>query len=409
MGRAPFGPSGRIGGFPAVNSARIPVRAQLRNHMGNNVFHWLAERLATHRWQYRALQLSGWGGYTLLTFVGSFFWVENHWLHTGYIAAATASGVLLSEVMRRGFQRLWNKPPALRLFGSLGVVALAAVLWAAIKFAGSAWLYGTEKGEHPAVLAVYWFSYSFLILMTWAALYYGIKYYQTSLAQQAKALRAESMAHQAQLKMLRYQLNPHFLFNTLNAISTLILDSQGRTANDMVSRLSQFLRHSLDNDPMQKVTLAKEVEALMLYLDIEKVRFDDRLAVNVDLDGDSPRALVPSLLLQPLVENAIKYAISQREWGGEINIKARVFAGELLLEVSDNGPGVSEEVLAGLGSGQGVGIRNTCERLRALYGPEQKVRFRNRNEGGLAVHIRIPYQQESRHEWQPRQTESHRH
>jgi len=361
--------------------------------MGNTAFQWLSARLATERWQYWALQLAGWGGYTLLTFVGSFFWVKNHWLHSSYIAVATASGVLLSEAMRRCFQKLWDKPPAARLFGTLCVVLLAALLWAAIKFGGSLWLYGKESDEHPAVLAIYWFSYSFMIMLTWAALYYGIKYYQASQTQQEKTLRAESMAHQAQLKMLRYQLNPHFLFNTLNAISTLILDSQGRTANDMVMRLSQFLRHSLDNDPMQKVTLAKEVEALMLYLDIERVRFADRLGVNLDLEGESPRALVPSLLLQPLVENAIKYGISQREWGGEITIKARVFAGELLLEVSDNGPGMPEEDLARLGSGYGVGIRNTCERLRALYGGEQKVRFRNRPEGGLAIHIRIPYEQ----------------
>ncbi|WGL15052.1 histidine kinase [Microbulbifer bruguierae] len=362
--------------------------------MGNSVFNWLSDWLATERNQYFALQFSGWAGYTLLTFIGGSFWVENHWLYTGYIAVATASGVAISEAMRRGFQRLWDKSPAHRLLGTLGAVMVAAVLWAAIKLGGSLWLYGKESDNHPVVQAIYWFSYSFLIYLTWTALYYGIKYYQASLLQQEKALKAESIAHQSQLKMLRYQLNPHFLFNTLNAISTLILDQDGKTANSMVTHLSQFLRHSLDNDPMQKVTLAKEVEALMLYLDIEKVRFADRLRVNVDLDGDATRALVPSLLLQPIVENAIKYGISQREWGGEITIKARVFAGELLIEISDNGPGVSEAVLAGLGSGSGVGIRNTCERLRALYGNEQKTRFCNRAEGGLAVHLRIPFEQD---------------
>ncbi|MFV8780991.1 sensor histidine kinase [Microbulbifer sp. SA54] len=363
--------------------------------MGTSVFSWLSDKLASQRCQYWALQCSGWGGYTLLTFIGGFFWVENHWLYTGYIAVAAASGIAISEAMRRGFQRLWDKPAASRLTGSLLVVILAAALWAAIKFGGSLWLYGKESEEHPVVLGVYWFSYSFLIYMTWAALYYGIKYYQASLLQQEKALKAESIAHQSQLKMLRYQLNPHFLFNTLNAISTLILDQDGKTANNMVTRLSQFLRHSLDNDPMQKVTLAKEVEALELYLDIEKVRFADRLQVNVDLEGDAPKGLVPSLLLQPLVENAIKYGISQREWGGEINIRARVFAGELLIEVSDNGPGVSEAALAGLGKGSGVGIRNTCERLRALYGDEQKTRFCNLPGGGLAVNLRIPFEQDA--------------
>ncbi|WP_444895354.1 sensor histidine kinase [Microbulbifer sp. SSSA005] len=362
--------------------------------MGSKTLQWLSQKLASRRSQYWALQLSGWGGYTLLTFVGSFFWVNDHWVHSGYIIVATTAGVILSESMRLGFHRLWSKPPAMRLLGSLLLVVMAAVIWAAIKFTGSLWLYGHDGDEHPALLAIYWFTYSFLILMTWAALYYGIKYYRSSQAQQEKALRAESMAHQAQLKMLRYQLNPHFLFNTLNAISTLILDNDGRTANNMVTRLSQFLRHSLDNDPMQKVTLAKEVEALMLYLDIEKVRFADRLGVNLDLQGESPQALVPSLLLQPLVENAIKYGISQLEWGGEIGIKSRVFAGELLLEVSDNGPGMSEEELRLIGKGYGVGIRNTCERLKALYGDDQRVRFRNRPEGGLSVNIRIPFEQE---------------
>ncbi|MBN8429925.1 histidine kinase [Microbulbifer salipaludis] len=362
--------------------------------MGTSVFNWLSEWLTSERNQYWALQWSGWAGYTLLTFIGGFFWVGNHWLYSGYIAVATASGIAISEGMRRGFQRLWNKAPAQRLAGTLGVIILGAALWAAIKFGGSLWLYGKESDEHPMVMAIYWFSYSFLIYMTWTALYYGIKYYQASLLQQEKALRAESIAHQSQLKMLRYQLNPHFLFNTLNAISTLILDQDGKTANSMVTRLSQFLRHSLDNDPMQKVTLAKEVEALMLYLDIEKVRFADRLQVRVDLEGEAEQALVPSLLLQPLVENAIKYGISQREWGGEIRIKARVFAGELLLEVSDNGPGMPEAELVHLGKGNGVGIRNTCERLQALYGAEQKTRFCNRPEGGLAVHLRIPFERD---------------
>ncbi|GAA5445906.1 hypothetical protein Misp06_04113 [Microbulbifer sp. NBRC 101763] len=362
--------------------------------MGNKAFQWLSQRLSSHKSQYWALQLSGWAGYTLMTFISSFFWVKDHWVHSGYIAMATTAGILLSGSMRYGFQRLWNKPPATRFLGSLLLVVLVAALWAAIKFGGFLWLYGKVSDENPVWQATYWFSYSFMILTTWAALYYGIKYYQTSQTQQAKALRAESMAHQAQLKMLRYQLNPHFLFNTLNAISTLILDNDGRTANNMVMRLSQFLRHSLDNDPMQKVTLAKEVEALMLYLDIEKVRFADRLGVRLDLQGESPQALVPSLLLQPLVENAIKYGISQLEWGGEIGIKARVFAGELLLEVTDNGPGMSEKELRLIGKGYGVGIRNTCERLRALYGEDQRVRFRNRPEGGLSVNIRIPYEQE---------------
>lgn len=128
------------------------------------------------------------------------------------------------------------------------------------------------------------------------------------------------MAHQAQLKMLRYQRNPHFLFNTLNAISTLILDNKKHIANNMVTHLSRFLRYSLDNDPMQKITLEQEVDALNLYLNIEKIRFDDRLTLEFLVEEEAAQALIPSMLLQPLVENSIKYAVARSESGGTIRL-----------------------------------------------------------------------------------------
>ncbi len=128
--------------------------------------------------------------------------------------------------------------------------------------------------------------------------------------------------------MLRYQLNPHFLFNTLNAISTLVLDGQNRIANLAVSRLSEFLRYTLDQDPMKKVTLRQELDALNLYLGIEKLRFGDRLKLEFDVDERSETALVPSLLLQPLVENSMKYAIAPREQGGSVTVIAGIEGGE---------------------------------------------------------------------------------
>jgi LytS/YehU family sensor histidine kinase len=199
------------------------------------------------------------------------------------------------------------------------------------------------------------------------------------------------MAHQTQLKMLRYQLNPHFLFNTLNAISTLIMEHRADTANRMVTELSRFLRYSLDNDPMQKVSLAQEVDAMKLYLDIEKVRFEERLEIFFELDEAARKARIPSLLLQPLVENSIKYAVARSESGGSIRLMARVFADELLIELSDDGPGVPnlEQVLA---SAQGVGLNNTRERLRVLYGDNHSCKFTNLEPHGLRVSIRIPYE-----------------
>ena len=179
--------------------------------------------------------------------------------------------------------------------------------------------------------------------------------------------------------MLRYQLNPHFLFNTLNAISTLVLDGQNRTANLAVSRLSEFLRYTLDQDPMKKVTLRQELDALNLYLGIEKLRFGDRLRLEFDVDERAESALVPSLLLQPLVENAMKYAIAPREQGGAVTVIAGIEGGGLRLAVVDDGPGLPPAVANA--NGRGVGLRNTRERLKVLYGDAHSVEVARRIAG----------------------------
>ena len=199
--------------------------------------------------------------------------------------------------------------------------------------------------------------------------------------------RHAALAQEAQLKMLRYQLNPHFLFNTLNAISTLILDNRNSVANSAVTGLSEFLRYTLDQDPMKKVTVAQEIDALNLYLDIEKLRFGPRLTIEFAIDANASTMLMPSLLLQPLIENAIKYAVSPREQGGKIRIGGHVTGGMLQLEVSDDGPGLVD--CSRLTNGRGVGIRNTRERLQVLYGERGVVDVRN-TEPGLRCALTFP-------------------
>jgi LytS/YehU family sensor histidine kinase len=231
---------------------------------------------------------------------------------------------------------------------------------------------------------------SFYILLCWSGLYFGIKYYQQLQDQTEQTLKATSAAHQAQLKMLRYQLNPHFLFNTLNAISTLILDGANKAANQAVSRLSDFLRYTLDNDPMSRVTLGSELSALDLYLEIEKVRFGDRLIVEKSIETRVQDALVPSLILQPLIENAIKYAITPSEEGGTLKISARVQHNTLVLQLSDTGPGL------GNGNGNqkssGVGLQNTRQRLQQLYGDNQAFTLAPNEPTGLTITINLPYE-----------------
>lgn len=206
-----------------------------------------------------------------------------------------------------------------------------------------------------------------------------------------KRLSAESRAKDAQLKMLRYQLNPHFLFNTLNAINSLVGTANPKRAQKMVVQLSQFLRYSLDNNPEMKIPLEREVEALMLYLEIEKTRFADRLKLDFEIGEDTRSALIPSLLLQPLIENSMKYAIAKSETGGEIRLRTRTERASLVLELSDTGTGSklqSSKIQSG--AGRGIGLRNTVDRLKAFYADNFSFDLTPSSRGGLKTVIRIP-------------------
>jgi LytS/YehU family sensor histidine kinase len=225
------------------------------------------------------------------------------------------------------------------------------------------------------------------LLLCWSALYFGIKYYENAQKQSEAALRSAALAQEAQLKMLRYQLNPHFLFNTLNAISTLILDNQNRTANHAVTRLSEFLRYTLDQDPMKKVTLRQEMEALDLYMNTERLRFGGRLKLEYAVEEPALDATVPSLLLQPLIENAVKYAVSPREEGGYIRVEGRARGDMLEITVIDDGPGLRDG--NALIEGRGVGLRNTRERLNVLYGEKHRFAVLN-SHPGIRIEIGLP-------------------
>jgi len=321
-----------------------------------------------------------------------------------YVMVITLVGMVITLGLRFVYRYLWNRPAWVQGLGFIGACAAGGFLWLKSRtyiyygwFAHSkdkeAW---AEKMGDAAELIekmsiTNFFLTTFTIMVAWSVLYFAIKYYQIFQEVQNSALKSAAMAHEAQLKMLRYQLNPHFLFNTLNAISTLVLEKQTELANRMVTKLSSFLRYSLDNDPMQKITLEQELAALKLYLDIEKVRFEERLSLELDIGEEAAQALIPSLLLQPLVENAIKYGIARAEEGGHLRIAAKVFAGDLLLELSDDGPGV-ELVDGQIPDANGVGLRNTRERLVELYGTAHSFRLSKTQPHGLTVNIRIPYE-----------------
>jgi signal transduction histidine kinase len=344
---------------------------------------------SSDRW-FWLLQFGGWAGYALVNYIGSLMH-EMRDIYGVVLILGAYTGFFMTLPLRYFYQRVWEWHPLLLMLVVILASYTIACLWAVIDNATYWEIY--KFGFTPDSKLAYFKNNiaKFYIVLSWSGLYFGIKYYRMLQSEKQKALMASSMAHQAQLKMLRYQLNPHFLFNSLNAISTLILVKDTEIANKMVNRLSHFLRFSLDNDPIKKITLKKEVEALMLYLDIEKVRFDERLEIIIDVSDEAKKALVPSLLFQPLIENAIKYAIAKTEDQGVLSLTAYIERGELKVRLCDNGPNAPEQPEL-LMRNAGVGLKNTRERLSALYGNDFSFRMTKNKPQGLCVEIVLPYE-----------------
>jgi len=216
----------------------------------------------------------------------------------------------------------------------------------------------------------------------------GWVYFQRYRERERRATELESQLARARLEALRLQLNPHFLFNTLNTVAALV-HSEPRTSERMVTRLSELLRASLDLPGSQEVPLREELAMLEKYLDIEQVRFGDRLQVRLDVPAETLDLLVPSLVLQPVVENAVRHGIEPLESDGRVEVVARVHDGTLVLTVRDNGPGPSAETRDGSRRG-GIGLANTRARLAHLYGDRHALRFAPAPGGGTEVVIEIP-------------------
>ena len=228
-------------------------------------------------------------------------------------------------------------------------------------------------------------------LMTYAAvvgLSYALDYYRESQARALKAAHLETSLMEARLKTLEAELHPHFLFNTLHAISTL-LHTDPEAADRMIARLSDLLRLTFDRSGAAHVPLKEELEFLQKYLEIEQIRFRDRLSVKFDIDPETLDAEVPRLILQPLVENAIKHGVSPKSGQGLVQVSAKCKDAGIWIEVRDNGVGLSKNARARFTNG--VGLSNTRARLDCLYGDGHRLDFAD-GSGGLAVQMLIPLQ-----------------
>ncbi len=219
---------------------------------------------------------------------------------------------------------------------------------------------------------------------------YAFSYYRRFREGQVRTLQLEAQLSQAQLHALKMQLHPHFLFNTLHSISAL-LNKDAEAARKMITRLGDFLRLTLENSGSQEVTLRQEMEFLGCYLEIERIRFQDRLVTHMDVAQQTLDAKVPNLILQPIVENAIRHGIAPRSTQGLIEIEAKQRNGTLRIQIRDNGPGLSAHRTSENVFKKGLGLANTKTRLEQLYGPAHSFNLSNNPDGGLIVTLEIPF------------------
>jgi len=236
-------------------------------------------------------------------------------------------------------------------------------------------------------LSLHWY-----VLVYWAILgaWQGLDYYRRYRERERRTVQLEGQLVQAQLQALKMQLNPHFLFNTLHSISALLHEDID-SADRMIARLGEFLRLTLDNSGEHEVRLQKEMEFLKCYLDIERIRFQDRLTVHYDIDPEVLDALVPNLMWQPIVENAIRHGIAPRSDPGCIEIRAKQMGTKLQLQVKDDGPGLRPKPGSVHPVNEGVGLANTRARLYQLYGQNHWITLCNGTERGVVVTMEIPF------------------
>ncbi len=244
-----------------------------------------------------------------------------------------------------------------------------------------------------ALTRAYFQSFDWEMMTYWAIVvaHHAVSYYRQAQERTLRASRLETQLAEAQLQALQRQLHPHFLFNTLNAISAL-MHRDVEAADQMLSRLSDLLRIALDQRGAQEVALKDELEFLQKYLEIEQARFGDRLTVSFSIEPETLDAQVPNLILQPLVENSVRHAVAVRIEPGHIEVRARRVDASLELVVRDNGPGLPPGRIAV--PGKGVGLANTRSRLERLYGASQRLTFAEPPGGGLIVTVTVPFRSE---------------
>jgi len=322
-------------------------------------------------------------------------------LTTGFPYALVSPFVFAFSI-RNPFQRAnWKRVAAIQALGIAAMLGVHVLVRAAALpvWTGDGRVYAYSWNFQARILTVRWDLIRQLFLLNSVddilegylpvvLIANALWYYQSFRSRERRTLQLETQLAKAHLETLRSQLQPHFLFNTLHSISALMM-TDVRSADKMMTRLSDLLRMSLDNGGRQLTILQQEMEFVNAYLEIEKIRFADRLKIHVDIAPEVLDAEVPSLLLQPLVENAIRHGVARLSRQGEIHIAAKADSESLQIRIRDNGPGLEQGNVQVVGTH--LGLKTTRERLRTLYGNQQTLEVRNVPGGGVEVSVRIPF------------------
>jgi hypothetical protein len=337
------------------------------------------------------LQLIGWGLYIGINVLCSLPW----WRRVDYDAfrgAFLLSSLLSSFPMYWLCHIFWQRRVRLRY--AISICMLAAfplgMLGSASAFQSALFFSKVRPPFHwvdvITATPAGWFA-----LMSWVGFYFGIKHYLALEEKHRQLIETEIMAKEAQLRALRYQLQPHFLFNTMNAISTLVLNDQPHAATEMIGKLAHLLRSTLDAPELHHIPLCDELAVTEEYLAIEAIRFGDRLIVRWDVDEDLAEVLVPRLILQPLVENAVRHGIARRPRGGFILVKVYRKGEHIAVHIENEPPEESAAVLLdGLARTGGIGMRNVRQRLEQMYGEESTMHTSINARGNFEVTFSIP-------------------
>lgn len=354
-------------------------------------------RQVSHNTLFWSLQAGGWILFGVMT-LGYELSGENP--HDALIgdAVVVATGIALTSAFRLLYRwyRRRRVSPIIVIASGIALAIAGSPVWFSLQVLVSRTLNGGPFPRwHPYL---YWssfsadmFLYTMFILLTWSLLYFGINGWIRLELERRRADRADALAQSAQLRALQSQLEPHFLFNTLNGISSLVVEGRSDAAAVMIARLSDFLRLTLKVAGTPEIALADELVFVRQYLDIQQLRFGDRLGFDIDVAPEAMEAMVPALLLQPLVENSVRHAILPRAIGGRVVVCARTdsvrtTAKTLILTVDDDGPGMQKSA----SPTSGVGLSNTATRLSVMYGGAAEFSIRRSGLGGVGVTIRLP-------------------